>query len=230
MTSWPQDPGPQHDSAEEATTMTIQQDDLVMADGTVGTDDAMPSASSSRRIGIFIMAVIVVVALVLFGFALAPRSSNATANVTGPRLSADPVGQQAPVFSGTQVMNDQQISLADYKGKTVVVNFWASWCTTCKAEAKVVADVARTWAAKGVVFIGIDTHDTTAGAHTYYQTYGLTYPSVLDPDSRIGATYGVSGLPETYFINTKGEIVDKYISSIDAPTFTQMITKAVAAG
>jgi len=74
MTSWPQDPGPQHDSAEEATTMTIQQDDLVMADGTIGTDDAMPSASSSRRIGIFIMAVIVVVALVLFGFALAPLS------------------------------------------------------------------------------------------------------------------------------------------------------------
>ena len=53
---------------------------------------------------------------------------------------------------------------------------------------------------------------------------------MLDPDSRIGATYGVSGLPETYFINTQGEIVDKYISSIDEATFTTMIQKAVAAG
>jgi len=228
MTTRPQEPVPNDESAEEATTMTIQQDELPLDPGT--DESAEPSAASSRRIGIFVLAVIVVVALVLFGFALAPRSSNATANVTGPRLSADPIGQMAPVFSGTQVTNDQQISLADYKGKTVVVNFWASWCTTCKAEAKVVADVARAWAAKGVVFIGIDTHDTTAGAHTYYQTYGLSYPSVLDPDSRIGATYGVSGLPETYFINTQGQIVDKYISSIDEATFTTMIQKAVAAG
>jgi thiol-disulfide isomerase/thioredoxin len=227
MTTWPQEPAPQHEPAEEATTMTMQDQLGRPADS---IDSAEPSATSSRRIGIFVLAVIVVVALVLFGFALAPRSSNATANVTGPRLSADPIGQMAPVFSGTQVTSDQQISLADYKGKTVVVNFWASWCTTCKAEAKVVADVARTWEAKGVVFIGIDTHDTTAGAHTYYQTYGLDYPSVVDPDSRIGATYGVSGLPETYVINSKGEIVDKYISSLDEATFTTMLEKAVAAG
>ena len=205
--------------------MTIQQDDLPMDVETVETDPG-----SSRRIGIFVLAVIVVVALVLFGFALAPRSSSATASVTGPRLSADPVGQMAPVFNGTQVMKDQQISLADYKGKTVVVNFWASWCSTCKAEARIVADVAKKWEAKGVVFIGIDTHDTTAGAHTYYQTYGLDYPSVLDPDSRIGATYGVNGLPETYFITTDGRIVEKYVSSIDAATFDSMIQKAVAAG
>jgi len=208
--------------------MTLQQDEASLDTGSVIPSE--PSATGSRRIGVFILAVIVVVALVLFGFALAPRSSSATANVTGPRLSADPVGQQAPVFSGTQVINGDQLSLADYKGRTVVVNFWASWCTTCKAEAKVVADVARAWAAKGVVFIGVDTHDTTAGAHTYYQTYGLTYASVLDPDSRIGATYGVSGLPETYVINTKGVIVEKYISSVDEATLSTLIQKGVAAG
>jgi thiol-disulfide isomerase/thioredoxin len=227
MTTWPQEPVPNDESAVEATTMTMQSEGGADADQ---VETAEPSATSSRRIGIFILAVIVVVALVLFGFALAPRSSSATANVTGPRLSADPIGSMAPVFSGTQVTGDQQISLADYKGKTVVVNFWASWCTTCKAEAQVVADVAKRWEAKGVVFLGVDTHDTTAGAHTYYQTYGLDYPSVVDPDSRIGASYGVSGLPETYVINSKGEVIDKYISSLDEATFTTMLEKAVAAG
>ena len=228
MTTWPQEPVPNDESAEEATTMTIQQDELPLDTGT--DESAEPSAASSRRIGIFVLAVIVVVALVLFGFALAPRSSNATANVTGPRLSADPIGQMAPVFSGTQVTNDQQISLADYKGKTVVVNFWASWCTTCKAEADVIAKVEKKWRDKGVVFLGVDSHDTNAGAHTYIQKYGIGFQSVQDPESAIGAQYDVTGLPETYFLDSKGKIVEKYMSAIDAVTLDSMIAKAVAAG
>ena len=227
MTTWPQEPVPNDESAVEASTMTIQDARGADADQ---VDTAEPSATSSRRIGIFILAVIVVVALVLFGFALAPRSSSATANVTGPRLSADPIGSMAPVFSGTQVRGDQQISLADYKGKTVVVNFWASWCSTCKIEAQVVSDVEKKWRDKGVVFLGVDSHDTNAGAHTYIQTYGIGFQSVQDPESAIGAQYDVTGLPETYFVDTKGTIVEKYMSAIDAATLDTMIAKAVAAG
>ena len=184
---------------------------------------------TSRKPAIAIMAAFVVGALVLFGFALWPRSSTATATVTGPRLAADPAGAQAPVFSGTQVTSDAPISLADYKGKVVVVNFWASWCSTCKEEAQTVADVEKKWRAKGVVFLGVDTHDTTAGAHTYYKTYGLEYASVIDSDSRIGASYGVTGLPETFFIAPDGTVVDKYISVIDAATLDQMIQKTIDA-
>jgi len=184
---------------------------------------------SSRKPAIAIMAAFVVGALVLFGFALWPRNATATASVTGPRLSADPRGAQAPVFSGIQATSDAPVSLADYKGKVVVVNFWASWCSTCKEEAQVVADEAKKWQAKGVAFLGVDSHDTTAGAHTYYKTYGLDYPSVVDSDSRVGASYGVTGLPETFVISPDGIVVDKYISVLDAATLDAMIQKAVDA-
>jgi thiol-disulfide isomerase/thioredoxin len=210
---------------QEATTMTISEQDGLE---TVEPSEELPT--SSRKAGIAILAAFVVGVMVLFGFALWPRSSSATANVTGPRLAADPRGSMAPVFSGTQSTSDANLSLADYKGKTVVVNFWASWCSTCKEEAQAVADTEKKWRDKGVVFIGVDTHDTTAGAHTYYKTYGLGYPSVNDTDSRIGASYGVTGLPETFFINTKGEVVDKYISVIDVKTLDEMIAQTVAAG
>ncbi len=211
------------DQPPEATTMTLdQRTDLEPLDAEI--------PSTSRKPAIAIMAAIVVGVLVLFGFALWPRNSTATANVTGPRLAADPRGAMAPVFSGEQVTGDTPISLADYKGKTVIVNFWASWCSTCKEEAQAVADVEKKWREKGVVFLGVDTHDTTAGAHTYYKTYGLEYASVIDSDSRIGASYGVTGLPETFFLNTKGEVVDKYISVLDVATLDAMIAKTVAAG
>jgi len=196
----------------------------------VALDAPEETPSSSRKPAIAILAGFVVLVLVLFGFALWPRSSNAATDIVGAALSQDPVGQSAPQFSGTQVMSDAPISLADYQGKTVVVNFWASWCATCKDEAKVVAETEKKWRDKGVVFIGVDSNDTTAGAHTYYRTYGLEYASVLDPDSKIGAMYGVTGLPETYFLNTQGQIVAKYISSIDAPTLDKLIAQTVAAG
>lgn len=205
----------------EGATQTLLEPD---------TDAAEEARISSRKPAIAIMAGFVAVVLVLFGFALWPRSSGDTANVTGPRLSADPRGAQAPVFSGVEVSSGEQVSLADYAGKTVVVNFWASWCSTCKEEAQTVADVEKKWRDKGVVFLGVDTHDTTAGAHTYVKTYGLGYKSVNDTDSRVGASYGVTGLPETFFINTKGQVVDKYISVIDVKTLDSMIAQAVAAG
>jgi cytochrome c biogenesis protein CcmG, thiol:disulfide interchange protein DsbE len=188
------------------------------------------AVDGSRRIGVTVLALIVVVVLVLFGFALAPRSSSATASVTGQQLSQDPRGAAAPDFTGTVLDTNAPLALSSLRGKTVVVNFWASWCSTCKAEAATVAAVEARWRSKGVVFVGIDTHDTTAGAKTYEQTYGLGYASVVDPDSRIGAQYGVTGLPETFFLDSRGVVVTKFVSSIDDATLDRLIAQTVAAG
>jgi cytochrome c biogenesis protein CcmG/thiol:disulfide interchange protein DsbE len=192
--------------------------------------DELETVPTSRKGALIGLGVVVLAVVVLFGFALAPRNQTAAANVTGQQLAADPVGAMAPDFTGALVDESGSLTLSSLRGKTVVVNFWASWCSTCKVEAQAVADVEKKWRDKGVVFVGVDSHDTNAGAHTYIQTYGLGYQSVQDPDSRIGAMYDVTGLPETYTIDTKGTIVEKYMSAIDVATLDAMIQKAVDAG
>jgi len=197
----------------------------------VETLEPTEEAVSTSRKGAFIgLGVVVLAVVVMFGFALAPRYQTASASVAGQQLSADPVGQMAPEFSGQLVDGTGSLALSSLRGKTVVVNFWASWCSTCKIEAQVVSDVEKKWRDKGVVFLGVDSHDTNAGAHTYIQKYGIGFQSVQDPESAIGAQYDVTGLPETYFVDTKGKIVEKYMSAIDAATLDTMIAKALAAG
>jgi len=191
------------------------------------TEELVPTSRKGALIG---LGVVVLAVVVLFGFALAPRYQTASASVAGQQLSADPVGQMAPEFNGQLVDGSGTLALSSLRGKTVIVNFWASWCSTCKEEAQVVSDVEKKWRAKGVVFLGVDSHDTTAGAHTYIQNYGIGFQSVQDPESAIGAQYDVTGLPETYFLDSKGKIVEKYMSAIDAVTLDSMIAKAVAAG
>ena len=191
------------------------------------TEELVPTSRKGALIG---LGVVVLAVVVLFGFALAPRYQTASASVAGQQLAADPVGQVAPEFSGALVDGNGNLALSSLKGKTVVVNFWASWCTTCKAEADVIAKVEKKWRDKGVVFLGVDSHDTNAGAHTYIQNYGIGFQSVQDPEETIGAQYDVTGLPETFFLDTKGTIVEKYVSAVDEKTLDSLIAKAVAAG
>ena len=134
---------------------------------------------------------------------------------------------------GDYTLLDRQgraVRLSSLRGKTVVVNFWASWCSTCKIEAQVVSDVEKKWRDKGVVFLGVDSHDTNAGAATYQKQYGIEFDSVIDSDEAIGAQYNVTGLPETFFLDSKGTIVQKYVSAVDAATIDQLVGQAVAAG
>ena len=219
------DPG----SPDGRTVTTVQPDELV-DHLSLGAQDTIDEVSTSRKGALIGLGVVILAVLTLIGFALAPRDQTAEAAVTGQQLSADPVGDLAPDFDGTLVDGSGSLALSSLRGKTVVVNFWASWCSTCKEEAQIVADTEKQWRAKGVVFVGVDSHDTKAGAATYVQTYGLGYASVQDPDSTVTARYNVTGLPETFFLDSKGRIVAKYVSAIDAVTLNSLIRKAVAAG
>ena len=207
--------------------MSIQEYDAPGADAAPIEDEVVPTSRKGAMIG---FGVVVLGVVLVLGFALFPRYQTATASVAGNRLTADPIGQSAPDFTGVRLSNGQTMSLSDLRGKTVVVNFWASWCTTCQGEADVIAAAEKKWNKKGVVFIGVDSHDTNAGAATYVQKYGIGFDSVIDSDQKIGASYSVTGLPETYFLDTKGTIVQKYISAIDPATIDQLIGQAVAAG
>ena len=191
-------------------------------------DDAAPTPRTGRG-RLLAFGVIVMAAITIFGVGLMPSRSSAAVKVAHTKLKADPVGQMAPEFTANKLDGSGSLSLAGLRGKVVVVNFWASWCTTCREEAAVLGAVEKQWRDKGVVFVGIDSRDTTAPAQAFEAQYGMAYQSVVDPNAEIGQHFYVTGFPETYFLDKTGKVVEKYVSAIDATTLNQYVAAAVAA-
>jgi cytochrome c biogenesis protein CcmG/thiol:disulfide interchange protein DsbE len=101
--------------------------------------------------------------------------------------------------------------LAAYRGKVVVLNFWASDCVPCKQEQRRLNAVAARYEPKGVVFLGIDEIDLNGPARAYLRHYDVRYPSVSDGDGAVAGMFGVTGTPETFFIDRRGRVVPPHI-------------------
>jgi cytochrome c biogenesis protein CcmG/thiol:disulfide interchange protein DsbE len=141
-------------------------------------------------------------------------------------LSADPIGVSAPNFT-LPVLGGSNMSLASLRGHPVVVNFFASWCDVCKQEAPVLAAGSKQWEQKGVVFLGIDSQDSQGPARTFLQQNGLTYRAVFDPAGRVMSRWGVTGFPESYFLDENGVIRAKWIGAISSSQLASDIQEAM---
>jgi cytochrome c biogenesis protein CcmG/thiol:disulfide interchange protein DsbE len=98
------------------------------------------------------------------------------------------------------------VSLASLRGKVVVLNFWQSYCPPCTHEAPVVSAMAKKWAQKNVVFVGVDEQDLSGPATKFMRRFDITYPVISDDGPLIGH-YGVTGYPETFFIDRRGRVI-----------------------
>ncbi|HVA30969.1 MAG TPA: TlpA disulfide reductase family protein [Gaiellaceae bacterium] len=124
---------------------------------------------------------------------------------------APKIGGPAPAFTAKRMDGGGTVALASLRGKPIVLNFWASWCDPCKSEAPALERAFQRYRKQGVVFLGIDYHDVTGDARTFLSHHGVTYTTLLDGSGAIGDRYGLSGVPETYFIDRKGRIVGDHI-------------------
>lgn len=122
---------------------------------------------------------------------------------------------EAPAFELPRLDTDGTLSLALLRGKVVVLNFWASWCIPCKEEAPALEATWRRYKDKDVVVLGVNVQDLIPEATRFLKATKTTYPSVRDKDNHIYRAYGLTGVPESFFVDRSGRIVRKFPGAVN---------------
>jgi cytochrome c biogenesis protein CcmG/thiol:disulfide interchange protein DsbE len=139
------------------------------------------------------LAVAAVVGLLTFGL-LSKGSSGAS------------VGEAAPAGPLPRLDGRGTGSLTDYRGRWVLVNFWASWCIPCREEAPMLEDYQRAHGRDGLTVLGIDTRDLSGDGQAFVHKYGLTYPQLRDGDGQRAHDFGTTGVPENFLVDPAGKL------------------------
>lgn len=126
----------------------------------------------------------------------------------GPELSQRVEGEASSFTLENLRPGQPDVSLAEFRGKPVVMNFWASWCVPCKREMPTLAAVSEQVKDR-VAFVGINHQDSRRAALELLADAGVRYPSGYDPEGRVAASYGLFGMPTTVFISADGRLLQR---------------------
>jgi cytochrome c biogenesis protein CcmG, thiol:disulfide interchange protein DsbE len=165
-----------------------------------------------------LVALCVVASLIAIGVVASGSAAPAGAapDLAAPSFSVPALGQSA-----------QKISLADYAGRPLIVNFFASWCEPCQQETPLLARFYRTEHAK-MAIVGLDENDVLGSAESFTRKKGVSYPVGFDPEDTAASAYGVVALPQTFFLNAKHRIVDRVFGAVTLADIDHGIALATA--
>jgi thiol-disulfide isomerase/thioredoxin len=176
--------------------------------------------------------VIVVVAGMLYlgAYNSHPGSGSASAAVVKGKLTGDPVGKMAPDFE-LKTLEGKPLRLSDYRGKAVLLNFWATWCGPCKIEMPWFVDLQKKYGPQGLQIVGVAMEDTdVADIKKFTQEMGVNYPVARGREA-VGEAYGgVMGLPTSFYIGRDGSIVEQSAGLIGKDEIEKHIQAALAKG
>jgi len=127
-------------------------------------------------------------------------------------------GDRVPDFTARLLGSEEELSLRDLRGKPIVMNFWASWCGPCDEEAPILREAWESYGDR-VTFLGVDIRDAESDALEFVDEFGLDYLHVRDEGMAIYAEYGLTGQPETFFVDHNGILVEHIPGAFDESQF-----------
>lgn len=145
---------------------------------------------------------------------------------TDPALSESPLlGEPVPAVTLPRLVGEGAVDLGAYRGRILVVNFFASWCLECRLEHDALVAAASSFAESGVQFVGVAYQDDPVDALEFLDTEGISPVTeyLVDEGSRAAIAFGVFGIPETYFVDPEGTVVGRIIGPTDALTLGRTI-------
>jgi cytochrome c biogenesis protein CcmG/thiol:disulfide interchange protein DsbE len=142
------------------------------------------------------------------------------------RIDSPLVGRSAPDFALKAVGSGETIDLSRYRGKPVILNFWATWCRPCWDEHPVLTENAQAMGDR-VQFVGVVFQDDEKKIVDFLKQRGWGYPTLVDQRGKTAIAYGVGGVPETFFLDKNGTIKAKFVGPMSTEILQSNLQKAV---
>ena len=194
--------------------------------------------SNWRDVGVLVLGIAAVAVAIMFVQWIRERgvSPPATRAATGEysSLNLGPAGDGAPKLGqpapGFQLLGPEGevVRLEQFRGRPVLINFWATWCVPCRKETPDLVGLQSEWGTT-VQILGVNYYESSGAVQEFARNFSINYPLPLDSDGRVSGSYKLTGLPETFFLDAEGVIRDHRIGQV-RPDVAKCVVAGIQAG